>query len=62
MTVPAVACGEQAMGVSVSWGWNAHLVVFVTFFFCTSKTSLEVAGAERVVPDPSQHEDAMFLQ
>jgi hypothetical protein len=35
---------------------------FGIFFFCTSETSREEAGAERVVPDPLQHEDAMFLQ
>jgi hypothetical protein len=40
--------------------WNAHLVGGI-FFFCTSETSREEAGAERAIPDPLQHEDAMFL-
>ena len=37
-------------------------MVFGIFFFCTSETSREEAGAERAIPDPLQHEDAMFLQ
>jgi hypothetical protein len=62
MNLPVVACGKQAIGVSVSWVWNAHVVVFGIFFFCTSETSRDEAGAERAVPDPLQHEEAMFLQ
>ena len=42
-------------------GLERPFVVFVTFFFCTSETSREEAGAERAIPDPLQYEDAMFL-
>jgi hypothetical protein len=62
MTVRAVACGKQAIDVFVSWGWERPSCGFGIFFFCTSETSREEAGAERVVPDPLQREDAMFLQ
>jgi hypothetical protein len=62
MSVPTVACGKQAMDVSVSLGWNAHLVVFGIFFFCTSETSREEAGEEGAVLDLLQHGGIMFLQ
>jgi hypothetical protein len=32
-TLLVVACRKQAMGVSVSWGWNAHLVFLGYFSF-----------------------------